>query len=58
MLCVCVCVLVLVIWHANRIFSALHYIVICDLSGCTKFITLPQKVHDLWKAVTEHKNVF
>jgi len=29
----CVCILVLVIWHENCIFPALHYVVICGLSG-------------------------
>ena len=33
-MCVCVCILALVIWHANRIFSALYYIFIYNLSGC------------------------
>jgi hypothetical protein len=36
----CVCILVLDIRHANRIFSAQHYIVICDLSGSTIFFNI------------------
>jgi hypothetical protein len=32
---ICVCVLALVIRHAQRIFSAQHYIVTYGLSGCT-----------------------
>jgi len=34
---VCVCIVALVLWHANHIFSAPHYIVTCDLSGSTIF---------------------
>ena len=33
----CVCILASVTQHANRIFSALYYTVICDLSGSTVF---------------------
>jgi hypothetical protein len=33
------CILALVIWHANCIFSAPHYIVMCDLSGSRKFFS-------------------
>jgi len=45
--CVCVCILYLVIWHANHIFSASQYIIICDLSGCNIFSsTLSHKRHD------------
>jgi len=34
-MCVCVCFLAFVIRHEYRIFSALHYVAICGLSGCT-----------------------
>jgi len=34
---VCVSILVLVIRHANNIFSAPYYVVICGLSGCAVF---------------------
>jgi hypothetical protein len=34
-------IVTLVIRHASRIISALYYIVICGLSGFTKFSTLP-----------------
>jgi hypothetical protein len=36
-LSVFICVLILVIWHADRMFSAPYYIVICGLSGSTTF---------------------
>jgi hypothetical protein len=32
-----VCIIALVIHHANHIFSAPYYIVICGLSGSTLF---------------------
>jgi len=44
----------LFILHANRIYSA-HYIVICDLSGCTIFSTLSHKWYNFQKKVFEHK---
>jgi len=34
-ICVCVCILAVVNQHANHIFSALHYTLLCDLSGST-----------------------
>ena len=35
--CVCICILGLVIRHANSIFSASYYTVICGLSSYTRF---------------------
>jgi hypothetical protein len=52
---VCVCILASVIQHAKRIFSAQHYIAICDLSGCTIFSKLSHKRHDFRKTIIEHK---
>jgi len=37
-------ILVLVIHHADHIFSALHYIVTFDLSGCTIFFHIISQV--------------
>ena len=35
----CVCILALVV-QVNRIFSAQHYVVVCDLAGATILIIL------------------
>jgi hypothetical protein len=51
----CVFTLALVIRHANRIFSASHYTVICGRSGPTKFLHISHKRHDFRKKGTEHK---
>jgi hypothetical protein len=40
---VCVCTLALVIWHANVTFSVPHYIITCDLPGCTTFFHIISK---------------
>jgi hypothetical protein len=40
----------LVIQHEMR----MRHIVVCGLSGCTKFSTLSHKRHDLKKKVIEH----
>jgi hypothetical protein len=49
---VCVCILALVIGHANRVFSAPHYIVICGLFGSTIFF---HKQHNFRKKFIEYK---
>jgi hypothetical protein len=48
---VCVCILTVVIQHAQHIFSAHHYTVICGLSGLAMpyFSTLSHKRHDFRK---------
>ena len=46
---VCVCNLALFIRRANRKFSAHHYIVVCNLSGCTIFFSITSKRRDFRK---------
>jgi len=48
----------LFILHANRIYSAPHYIVLCDLSGSTIFSTLSHKQYNFQKKVFEHEILF
>jgi len=53
-----VCILTLTILHANLIFPAPYYIVICGLTGCTFFSTLSHKENDFRKNISEQKTVF
>jgi len=54
----CVCILDLAMQHANQIFSAQHYVVLCGLSGFTIFFTLSDKWQNFNKKIINIKYKF